>query len=542
MHFDSSISNKMTWNDAFNLPMGNHDSNTAFIDGLFSQMTSVSRAQSSLLDPNNQNQTMEEFPGLPMLQGEPMNNLHTGFTMSNHVGLVDCDASNYRNETQGRNTITDSSSDYSDALNSAFATSVNCGYNGILGSINNKWEFDRFLACSEVAGEIPGITGFQPFQLMGNVNLNPNGWTSSRHVNLSSDNLSGSKFNSEISTSLSTCQPSILVGTSVPDQCLEISSSAVTHHPLNERSLSLRFGPHRSVQFSEILSGSRYLFVIQEILAEISRYSLENLDQMNYHDDRIRAGAKLSYSSSCLADRGYMLRDSEGDGGCTVQMDLVRQRRVVEANKKQLMALLQEVDERYNQCLDEIHTVISAFHAATELDPHIHARFALLTVSSSYKNLRERISHQILKMGRYYNRGGAREEERSFEASFIQKQWALQQLRRKDHQLWRPQRGLPERSVSVLRAWMFQNFLHPYPKDTEKHLLAVKSGLTRSQVSNWFINARVRLWKPMIEEMYAEMNRRKGRRNNEETDSSHRSRIRVLTVEDLIRNDDGNKR
>lgn len=28
------------------------------------------------------------------------------------------------------------------------------------------------------------------------------------------------------------------------------------------------------------------------------------------------------------------------------------------------------------------------------------------------------------------------------------------------------------------------------------------------QVSNWFINARVRLWKPLIEEMYAEMNRR----------------------------------
>jgi len=25
-----------------------------------------------------------------------------------------------------------------------------------------------------------------------------------------------------------------------------------------------------------------------------------------------------------------------------------------------------------------------------------------------------------------------------------------------------------------------------------------------SQISNWFINARVRLWKPMIEEMYRE--------------------------------------
>lgn len=105
--------------------------------------------------------------------------------------------------------------------------------------------------------------------------------------------------------------------------------------------------------------------------------------------------------------------------------------------------------------------VISAFHAVTELDPSIHARFALQTISSLYKNLRERISNYILAMGEHFNRGGERGVEKSFETSFIQKQWALQQLKRKDHQLWRPQRGLPERSVSVLRAWMFQNFLHP---------------------------------------------------------------------------------
>ncbi|KAG0481983.1 hypothetical protein HPP92_010067 [Vanilla planifolia] len=71
-------------------------------------------------------------------------------------------------------------------------------------------------------------------------------------------------------------------------------------------------------------------------------------------------------------------------------------------------------------------------------------------------------------------------------------------------QVWRPLRGLPEDSVAVLRAWLFEHFLHPYPSDDEKRLLASKTGLTRSQISNWFINARVRLWKPMIEEMYRE--------------------------------------
>lgn len=68
--------------------------------------------------------------------------------------------------------------------------------------------------------------------------------------------------------------------------------------------------------------------------------------------------------------------------------------------------------------------------------------------------------------------------------------------------VWRPQRGLPERAVAVLRAWLFDHFLHPYPTDTDKHILAAQTGLSRNQVSNWFINARVRLWKPMVEEIH----------------------------------------
>jgi len=86
----------------------------------------------------------------------------------------------------------------------------------------------------------------------------------------------------------------------------------------------------------------------------------------------------------------------------------------------------------------------------------------------------------------------------------LRQQRTLQQLGMIQHNAWRPQRGLPERSVSVLRAWLFDHFLHPYPKDSDKHMLAKQTGLTRSQVSNWFINARVRLWKPMVEEMYME--------------------------------------
>ncbi|CAM8879361.1 unnamed protein product [Rhodiola kirilowii] len=84
----------------------------------------------------------------------------------------------------------------------------------------------------------------------------------------------------------------------------------------------------------------------------------------------------------------------------------------------------------------------------------------------------------------------------------LRQQRAFHQMGMMETEAWRPQRGLPERSVNILRAWLFEHFLHPYPSDADKHLLARQTGLSRSQVSNWFINARVRLWKPMVEEMY----------------------------------------
>ncbi|TMW97376.1 hypothetical protein EJD97_005657 [Solanum chilense] len=398
--------------------------------------------------------------------------------------------------------------DYSNVLNHSF------------GSYRN-YEFD---GVPEIGGTVVGRAGCQPFQLTENVNSNT--WFSSETASLSSDSPSGSsRFSNELCLSLTTSQSAVACGTTIRDQCSDISCSGVTNHAFpqrrfdseltscNSRNLSLSFGSYKPVHLSQFLTGSRYLRVMQEILSEIAQLSLQNHNLVGYRGNGTENGANTSF-----AGRGYaaMSSDDSPDG----LMDC-------EAKKKNLVALLQVVDDQYNQCLDEIHMVISAFHAVTELDPSIHAGFALRTISSLYKNLRERISNYILAMGEHFNKGGGGERgvEKSFETSFIQKQWALQQLKRKDHQLWRPQRGLPERSVSVLRAWMFQNFLHPYPKDAEKQLLAVKSGLTRSQVSNWFINARVRLWKPMIEEMYAEMNRRKIRAGNEE---DHRRNHKII--------------
>eukprot|EP01080_Neovahlkampfia_damariscottae_P003628 gene3628-6444_t len=61
---------------------------------------------------------------------------------------------------------------------------------------------------------------------------------------------------------------------------------------------------------------------------------------------------------------------------------------------------------------------------------------------------------------------------------------------------------LPDDAKKVLRDWFLQNFKHPYPTDSQKNELQNKSGLTRTQVNNWFINKRVRVWRPLIQKIY----------------------------------------
>ncbi|KAF4958502.1 hypothetical protein FSARC_11003 [Fusarium sarcochroum] len=48
------------------------------------------------------------------------------------------------------------------------------------------------------------------------------------------------------------------------------------------------------------------------------------------------------------------------------------------------------------------------------------------------------------------------------------------------------------RKTRVLRNWFISNMGHPYPSEEEKSSLAQQSGLSRSQVINWFANTRRR--------------------------------------------------
>jgi len=58
---------------------------------------------------------------------------------------------------------------------------------------------------------------------------------------------------------------------------------------------------------------------------------------------------------------------------------------------------------------------------------------------------------------------------------------------------------LPKSSTSVLKGWLFQHLVHPYPTEDEKRQLAQQTNLSNLQVNNWFINARRRILQPMLE-------------------------------------------
>lgn len=61
--------------------------------------------------------------------------------------------------------------------------------------------------------------------------------------------------------------------------------------------------------------------------------------------------------------------------------------------------------------------------------------------------------------------------------------------------------NLPRHATNILRSFLFSHFLNPYPTEDEKHSLSLQTGLTITQINNWFINARVRIWRPMLDSL-----------------------------------------
>ncbi|KAI3822688.1 hypothetical protein L1987_10284 [Smallanthus sonchifolius] len=272
-------------------------------------------------------------------------------------------------------------------------------------------------------------------------------------------------------------------------------------------STSSASGISNNVNGMHNMLNSKYLKATQEILEEVvnvGKVALKNPDQ-SIKDLKITGG-----------DGGSPPAATTGEGETTTKSSstaelTTAERQEIQMKKAKLVNMLDEVEQRYRQYHHQVQLVISWFEQAAGIgSAKTYTALALQTISKQFRCLKDTIMGQIkaasVSLGEEDSKAdaGGSGSRLKFVDNQLRQQRALQQLGMIQHNAWRPQRGLPERSVSVLRAWLFEHFLHPYPKDSDKHMLAKQTGLSRSQVSNWFINARVRLWKPMVEEMYLE--------------------------------------
>ena len=66
----------------------------------------------------------------------------------------------------------------------------------------------------------------------------------------------------------------------------------------------------------------------------------------------------------------------------------------------------------------------------------------------------------------------------------------------------RQRANLSRAAIVVLKEWLHQHFTHPYPDDRQKQTLTESCGVNLAQLNNWFINTRVRYWKPKVEKLF----------------------------------------
>ncbi|KAH9317070.1 hypothetical protein KI387_018839 [Taxus chinensis] len=295
--------------------------------------------------------------------------------------------------------------------------------------------------------------------------------------------------------------------------------SSTLHGPGLGKQMQLDSSSTGAPGIPNILIGSKYLKAAQQLLDEVVNVGKSiKPDSIKHQKSQSWIGGMANKENSGAEGGGKdgatttptwpSPAQEKNDRGSELSP---AERQELHMKKAKLVAMLDEVDHRYRQYYHQMQIVVASFEAAAGHGAaKTYTALALQTISRHFRCLRDAISGQIRltskSLGEEDSTGSGKGETSRlrFVDQQLRQQRALQQLGMIQQHAWRPQRGLPERSVSVLRAWLFEHFLHPYPKDADKILLARQTGLTRSQVSNWFINARVRLWKPMVEEMYME--------------------------------------
>ncbi|CAA0830530.1 BEL1-like homeodomain protein 9 [Striga hermonthica] len=277
--------------------------------------------------------------------------------------------------------------------------------------------------------------------------------------------------------------------------------------PIEFSKSTVPLGPFTGYAF--VLKGSRFLRPAQQLLEELCDMGrVVCLDKIG-PDPGLLDPPPLDNLT------GVGIMDDSSDGG-------------EQKKKSRLLSMLDEVYKRYKQYYQQMQAAIAAFESVAGLSNAApFANLALKSMSKHFKCLKNAITDQLQFSSKSHGKTNSDRNETQRLESSGKGSYGLQRpfgAGFMDPPVWRPQRGLPEHAVTVLRSWLFEHFLHPYPTDTDKVMLAKQTGLSRNQVSNWFINARVRLWKPMVEEIHTLETRQQAQNSSEQSPNNSSNR------------------
>ncbi|KAL6575715.1 hypothetical protein OROHE_000696 [Orobanche hederae] len=206
-----------------------------------------------------------------------------------------------------------------------------------------------------------------------------------------------------------------------------------------------------------VIRGSKYLKAAQELLDEV-----------------------VSVGNRTKRDKAKIIKESIGGGENDKKINYgieltTPQRQEIQMKKAKLNSMLYEVEQRYKQYHEEMQIIVTSFEQIAGIgSSKSYTHPARNTILKQFRCLKHTISAQIkalskIELGEEENAAGGGKMDVSrlkFIDHHLRQQRALLQHQQQlgvmeNNDAWRRKRGLPERAVSILRAWLFEHFLHP---------------------------------------------------------------------------------
>ncbi|OMP12187.1 POX family protein [Corchorus olitorius] len=133
-----------------------------------------------------------------------------------------------------------------------------------------------------------------------------------------------------------------------------------------------------------------------------------------------------------------------------------------------LFLMLDEVYKKYKLYCQQMQSVVASFKCVSGLgnaSPYVCLAFK--AIAKHFSSLKSAILHQIRFTDKTVNNNASAGKDNvpslwTSDQGLLKNQIPpIHNLPFLQHPLWRSQRGLPDHAVAVLKAWLFEHFLHP---------------------------------------------------------------------------------